>query len=247
MQKFFIVVLLSIVILISFSLIILSTLSKGPENNFFNAKYRANFAKYPLIRNILNLHSDGDARSDYLSGNKQIVLEVDEMQGLQIPQTALDLLVKNISKATGKQAKYIISNSDIPFTGSVDDKQIDEIAKKYGNFSNTSTESVLYVLYLNEFENQDNHLGSTYRDDGVLLFAKPLQDFSQNFPQAFADNVESTALHEFGHQLGLAHNQVPGCLMQAYADDFDLFYGGQNGVITDFCDYELTQIKNSQK
>ncbi len=242
MRKFFSVLGLLVIIILTFTIVMLEVLAKGNENNFFNSQIRPQVSKSVFLRNLLNLHSPGDASSDYLNGLRPVIVEIDSMQGLDMPASAIDLLMKNMGNAIGKKATFVLSDTNIPFQDKVSDKDIQAIAGRYKSFQSNSTHAVVYIMYLSQAQDSDSRLGQTYRDDSMVLFDKALRSFSSQNPNAFSDNVESTALHEFGHQLGLQHNTQPGCLMQAQADDFDLFYGNNEGVISDFCDFERNEI-----
>jgi len=240
-----VILFLLLVILACTAFIILRLAAGGSENNFFNRNYRLRFSENEFMRKVLALHNDGDARSDYL-GNKysEIVIEVDEMQGLNLPKDSLDLLAKNIGGITGKKVSYVISDTNIQPIDNVAISDVDIIAQKYRNFFNHGSTAAIYLLYLNGFANESDLAGSTYDNFGMMLFATPLSGIGQQNNSVFDNYVEATALHEFGHQLGLPHNNFSDCLMQAYVDQSLSGRISPDAVITNFCNYEKNQINS---
>ena len=71
-------------------------------------------------------------------------------------------------------------------------------------------------------------------------------NFTRENPDILPYYEESTALHEFGHQLGLPHNAEPNCLMNEHADEARALREKTSDVITDFCAFELRQIRNHE-
>jgi|GEM_PF-781627 hypothetical protein len=243
LKKFLTVLGLLLIIILSFSYVALKLLANGSEGNFFNKNYRAKFAANPFLRQLIGLHFDGDAKSDYLGSRyKKILIEIDQMEGLDLPKPAMDLLAKNITAATGKEV--VLDYSDvIPFQPNVSTADIDKLVKQYRNASFASDSAKLYLLYLPQFDDNVDHLGSTYQEYGMLLFDTALRNFTKDSPDTFNNYVESTALHEFGHQIGLQHNQQPDCIMYEYADENHVIRENPSDVVTDFCDYEKSLIE----
>lgn len=249
MKKFFAILVLLVLIITSFGFVVLKTLAQGAETNIFNRKFRSSFARSPIFRDLLGLHFDGDAKSDYL-GQKytKIRVEVDAMQGVAIDIEALSILTEKMKSATGKEVDYVISDEQIPYAESVDAQQIGQIAAKYRSFKSHGDTASLYLLYLSSDDKEAQLLGKTYQEDGVVLYLGGLKQFISANPETLKYYEESTALHEFGHQLGLGHDEQEGCLMTARAETTHVARQDPMEVITDFCDYEKRQIdiiKNS--
>ncbi|MBX4191203.1 MAG: hypothetical protein KW804_00145 [Candidatus Doudnabacteria bacterium] len=241
MRRAILAFLLLLVIFSSITFIILRVSANGAEDNFFNHKWRQKFAKDPFFRQILGLHFDGDARADYL-GDKysKIVIEVDQMIDHEIPYQALELLKKKIEQTTGKQVE-ILESDKIPYIENVYHDDVVEIAKKYRNVKIKNSAS-LYLLYLSTYEGSNDHLGSTYEEYGILLFESALKNFTSENHDTFVNYVESTALHEFGHLIGLPHNDFQNCLLNEHAEESHVARENPENVIVDFCDYEKKLI-----
>jgi predicted Zn-dependent protease len=243
MKKVAIVTTLLLVIIVAFLFVFFLISANGPDDNFFNRNLRLKFDRSRTLREILGLHYIGDARFDYLgNSNSSILIEVDQMEGLEIPQKALDLLAQKIQAITGKPVDYFLSNPYIPFQEQVSDEEVQTIVKHYEG-KGSKARAHLYLLYLNQYQDETNLLGSTYQEDTIILYGKDLKDFTKTSPDTFVNYFESTALHEFGHQLGLEHNDEPGCLMSARAEHGYYVQESASDVIVDFCPYEKEQIK----
>ncbi len=234
--------LLIIVIITTFSFIFLRVLSNSPGNNFFNDNLRRDFAKSPLLRTIFSLHFDGDAESDYLGKKyKEIIVEVDQMEGLNLSPTAESLLMTRMQEITGKKVSIIYS-STIPYKDMVSQEDLKNYSTLYRSYNSKDIASV-YVLLLSQRGDLEYHLGSTFEEYGILLFDAPLKNFTYLYPQTYDLYLVSTALHEFGHQLGLDHNNELNCLMNETVE-VSIRRPLLRDVITDFCDYEKRLIKS---
>jgi hypothetical protein len=246
MKKFLVAILLLLIIATTFSYVILTTQASGSGDNFFNQNYRKYLITNPTFRNILGLHNDGEARYDYLTNNSKIVIEVDSMKGLEAPASALNLLVDRIASITGKDTSYYISDTDIPYLNPVSDKDVSRIAQQYRNYVGKKGTATIYLMYLSSTDQESDELGSTYNESGIIIYNDSLITATANNPGLLPGYFESTALHEFGHQLGLKHNDEPGCLMNPFVERSSIERQTSLDVITDFCDYEKQQIKQMQ-
>jgi len=247
-MKKLITVLLIVFILAIIIFLILRVSASGSEDNFFNKNYREKFAKYPLTRQLLALHYDGDAKTDYLGNDfKKILIEVDSMDGLEVSTQVLDLLKEKIESVTKKPVEYIESDSIIPYKEKVTDQDLKELETLYRNFYSKNDEAVLYLLIVSLDEAKNTSMGSTLQEDGLVLYKNELKDFTKDSPSTLSNYEESTLLHEFGHQIGLPHNDKPGCLMNESAEMARVAQERPQDVVVDFCDYEKEQIQNFLK
>jgi predicted Zn-dependent protease len=232
-------VLLSLIIL-SFGYSGIKFLSQDTGDNFFNLKYRDKFASYEFLRRVLNLRFDGDAKSDFLGKKKlKVLIEVDSAQGATYSQSALDELRDKIAQITGKETTYLISDQNIPLLGSADQKTMEETINFYRDFQNMEDVASLYILYAGNSVNE-SEIGSTFMESGIIIFVDALEELISPQDKNYSLFEYSTLLHEFGHQLGLGHNDIEGCLMNQ-----DVEVGGvirTTNIVTDFCEFEIGQI-----
>lgn len=245
MKKFFVIVVLLLIIVFSFGFAWLKSQAQGAENNYFNSRLREKFARIPLWRTVLGLHYDGDAKADYLGHRyRKILIEVDVMDKTEVNLAALDLLVEKIAASTGKPTTYLVSDQSIPYKETLNSQQIGDLVTRYRNHQSQGDTAAVYLLYGSRDEHSPSLLGSTYREDGIILFEDSLQQFTAENPKILADYEESTALHEFGHQLGLPHNNVPFCLMNERADEILAITERPGDAIVDFCKFEKDLIQS---
>ena len=244
MKKFLIILVLLLVILASFGFATLKILANGPENNYFNRNLRQIFSQHRFWRETLGLHYDGDGRYDYLlSGTGKIMLEVDVMSNLSMQPQALELVRQRIEQVTGKQTLYYFSSSNIPYKQSVSLGELAGMMLVRRDFAATGKDAKLQILYLSRDSAEPQLLGRTVREDGIVLYEEALGDFTKSNPDTLPAYEASTILHEFGHQLGLQHDETPGCLMNSSAEQSHVAREELADVVTDFCLQEIELIK----
>ena len=233
---------LLLIILVSASFIYLKTAAQENKNNFFNDNLRYRFARYPLLRNILGLHYDGDAKYDYLGPEtKNITIRIIPMEGMSVSDETVKVFFQNVQVITGKTAKYV-NYPPIAFhsTSNLPDlrKQLIE-----NNYSSPDQEAVIYLIIAGQKENDTDQLGSTLQENGIVVFQNTLMDHMRmDTPQNVEKYEAALMLHEFGHQIGLDHNPIPGCLMNEQTEFMDI--GRIAEMKNDFCDVEKEQIRN---
>jgi hypothetical protein len=245
MPKRFVKIVLLGIIILSFGYSSLIYLSHDVEDNFFNLKYRDKFAASEFWRNFLDLSFDGDAKSDFLGKTKsKILIEVDSMEGIQYSLSALDNFRHKVEEITHKETTYLISDQNIPLIGNMTEFDMEDTINRYRDFSNTKEVASLYILY-SSYAEDESEIGSTLMESGIIIFLDSLEEFTPRASKNFASFEFSTLLHEFGHQLGLGHNEQGGCLMNEEAE-----VGGRvrsSQVITDFCEFEKQLILEIQQ
>lgn len=226
------------VIVIALLFSIVKAASLGSEANWFNSRYRPAVSVYPLLRQIWGLHNDGDASADYLSARRsEIVVELDRAAGLSLSSGSAELVASEIERVTGKPVR-IIASTELPDRAEsymVDEAR--EIKFRWQRYRTDADSAVLYVLLLTRDTEEDRLVGRTLDEDGMALYL----DAMDRIDYADRTAVEvSTILHEFGHQLGLPHNDSPDCLMNAHAEAGD--WGAAGNLRTNFCPSETGQI-----
>jgi hypothetical protein len=240
MKKFLIILFLLIIIAGSASYIFLKTSAQDLEKNYFNDNLRYIFARYPMFREILGLHFDGDAKSDFLGTRyKNIIIRVIPMNGLYINNETIAALAEKIQKITGKTTLYVPSQN-VPFstTSTAEELQKNMLSNSYPV---TSRDVVLYLLIANQKSESEDQTGSTLRENGIVLFTGTLMKFASGSKDINIEKYQvGILLHEFGHQIGLPHNDLPGCLMN---DKTEVGAGAKTSeILDDFCDFEKEQI-----
>lgn len=235
---------LLVIIVLSFSFVILKSLANGSDKNYFNRHLRPYFAARPWLREVLNLHFDGDSVQDYLGqGYQKILVEVDLLDATAARTDALDKLTDKIQEVTGKPTTHLISDRNIKYYRELTDEQIRNLVSRHRDHKSRKDTATIYLLYGSRSATKDSRLGQTYQEYGIIIFAETIAERTGDDYTAQVAFEFSTALHEFGHQLGLPHNHEPGCLMNDQAGIHD-GYNSSNEIITDFCDYEKRLLSN---
>ncbi|MCL5666938.1 MAG: hypothetical protein M1383_04175 [Patescibacteria group bacterium] len=248
MKKFIVALLLICIIILSFGFTAIKLWSLGPEGNYFNSNLRLKFAKYPVARQILGLHFDGDARTDYLGPRfGKISVEVDSMQGLEIPYAVLKQMAEKIGQLTGKETSFFQSDDNLPYLPDLSEADVKSLAKQYRNESALGETASLYLLVASRRDESMKELGSSLEEYGMVIFYDSLQEFTRDNPATFNNYLLSTILHEFGHQLGLPHNELDGCLMNENAEASHNARPSPETVLVNFCPEELAEIKENAR
>jgi len=215
--------------------------SIGNENSSFNRTSRFSLGKSEFLRNIFGLHNDGDARKEYLIGTTPILVEYAESPGDPIPDAVRTAFEGKIKQLTGRDAKSY-SVDPVP-SGTLTDENIRilmEVRKR--NFEPGSP--IIMVFSVDNFQAATNSVGKTYQEYGIILSGSRLKDTTQNSPEALPAFQLSTLMHEFGHQVGLDHNDQENCIMNPEVE-----LPVQTGIFanevtsTDYCSFELDQLQ----
>lgn len=243
MKKLTIIAVLLGFIILSFAFVWMKSASLGPVNNFFNRNLRLKLARSPELRSVLSLHFDGDGSTDYLGRRyEKIFIEADVMDTVAAYLPALDKLAKNIERATGKPTSYVVSDKKIPYDRALSDGDIAKLVRRYRSHRNSGESASLYLFFGSRYEREPSLMGSTFEEYGLVIFGETVSEFGSDDSEALINYQASTALHEFGHQLGLPHNDRPDCLMNEAVESQKLWERAED-IITDFCEYEKTLLR----
>jgi len=245
MGKKITIIFLLIIITFSGIFIFLKSSANGSENNAFNTNWRYKFARYKIFRKTLGLHYDGDARGDYLGKTSSaITLKIILMDGLYIDQDMLGILAKKIQEITGKPTLISYATRKIPFSQQSNLNDLDKVLQEARDYESGLDRSIIFLVIANQNSAAPQNIGSTLQEDGLVLFEGDLnKNYAQNGNiEAYQQYAVSVLMHEFGHQLGLPHNEEVGCLMNKELE-IDARESGEK-VVTDFCEREKEDIKN---
>jgi len=229
-------------IVVSFGYSFLKISSNGNEYSYFNMNFRKNFSKSPLLRSLFGLHLDGDGRYDYL-GNRyeKIVVAVFTIDKYGIDKDLMNQFTHKISKITGKPTVYKLLGTSIPFEGY---SEIDTLQKYLNNnkYRKEKDEAVISLIVADQLKGREGQIGSTLGENGIVLFQGTLSKYMLNENDDAIDITSAVLLHEFGHQLGLEHNNNYGCLMNESSEFTQ--EGESSDIVVDFCDFERNKIKS---
>ncbi len=206
-------------------------------DNFFNRNLRASFIKSDTLRRIFHLNFDGDARAFYFSKNK-ITVEVVWMEGVFLDREAISRAVENISKVTGNEVTVEYNN--YPISSLEAGSSLSDLEKKYRDISFSPSKPSLLLMALPYDVDNKSRIGTTLGSTTVVLYVSAIDDLVSKNKEQVSKLQEGTVLHEFGHQLGLDHNNKEGCLMNPQAE-INGSYGASNWI-TNFCEYELETL-----
>lgn len=216
--------------------------SRGSDDNYFNTRYRHMVTRHGFLRSLFGLHYDGDARSEYLGPNKtKITIRIGVQSRANIPHSVWQEFTAKLESAVGKKATYEIVDTEL-----LTSRPIEETFSNLAPYVEESSTAYLYIAVLDSDPENADVLGSTYRENGIVLYNAALEEFTQFTPATYNTYAMSTLLHEFGHQIGLAHNNENACLMTEHAESDHVAKTHPSLTVTDFCDFELEQIKNIQ-
>ena len=233
--------LLLIIILVSGVFIYLKTQSLGPDTSTFNQTTRYDLAKYPWVRQLLSLHKDGDARGEILGKTTgSITIEVVQPPGEKLSDATINDFAKKVSDVTGKPTQ--VFNVDTIQNGALSDYDFSQIVDKFRRHVSPGQANI-FVIYADDFTTTTLEVGRTYKEFGILISHNRLAELTKQFPSVIDQYQESTLLHEFGHQIGLDHNDQTDCIMNPDVEmpQSALSFSGPSSP-TDFCQTELDQI-----
>lgn len=212
----------------------------GDPQSKFNQTTRYDLGRYQFARSLLGMHSYGDAREWYLKPGSPIVIEAVTATGAGMDDKAFNNFVQDVKEYTGREVS-VFNTEKIP-GGVLSDADLGEIASKYRRHV-LSGQANLFVIYAQDFKRSGTEIGKTFQEYGIVLSDKRLREVTADFPQAMAQYVESTLLHEFGHQIGLDHNSEPDCIMNERVEKPEkLNFFSSEYTNTKFCNFELGQL-----
>jgi hypothetical protein len=193
------------------------------------------------LRNLLGLEWDGDGKSDYFGKKYQTIhIEVREMAQYTTSEDMLADLRSAITNVTGKQTTLGFG-APIAAQSTITADQLHALASQSRSTAPPDAALLEVFLVSRDTENAQT-LGTTVQENAIALYIDRLKEFTEDTPKTYTSYFTSTLLHEFGHQLGLGHNETPGCLMNAKAETDNEPKYDPRDVVMSFCAGELSQL-----
>ena len=231
---------LCLLILILGIFIYLKVETLGSDTSAFNQTSRLKLGEYQIARSLLSLHKDGDARAEYLLGTSPIDIEVAQPDSDQLPDYVVQQFASQVTAVTGRPTKTYsvdgvpsgtLTNADIAHIVQVDKRQF-----------NTG-DPIIFIIYADDFASSAQEVGKTVEEFGMVLSHYQLTQLTLAYPAALSQYQESTMLHEFGHQLGLDHNNQSDCIMNPGIENATAPAAFSSTFTpTAFCQTELDQL-----
>ena len=241
MKKIFLI----LIIAASGAFIYLKIQTLTDDSSAFNQTTRYELGKRGWVRTILGLHKDGDARLEYLQGTTPLIVEVVQSKSAALPDEALSNFVAKVSEYTGRNV--IVYNVDTIDNAKVTMEKIPEIVENNRRHL-VLGEPNLFIIFAEDFDGEDSEVARTVEEYGMILSSSKLRELTSAFSPAFPQYVESTLLHEFGHQIGLPHNERPECIMNSSVESpLGALSFSLPTTPTRFCPFELNQLQEIKK
>ncbi len=217
----------------------------GDPNSKFNQTTRYSLARHSFLRTILGLHNAGDARSTFLSGTDPLAIVWFKPQTDEVDEGVLKKFVELVSHYTGRQVqlfgpgaldegKFSLSNSS-------------KLEVKNVQFVPPGTDTLLLVFAADYEPRLDQELSTTVGENEIALSLNSHLKFVNSDDYLLKKYLLSSLLHEFGHEIGLAHNTDPSCIMSTHAgfENKPLETVGQQDP-QDYCSQEKIEIGKIQ-
>lgn len=211
-----------------------------------NSAGRYKLGKFNLMRSILALNKEGDARSWYLNGKGPIVLILVQAANSSISDIALDSFISKMELATGRKVRLFTVDSARGDTLS-ESGIANIVSSKRGDFMPGQPD--LMVIYAEDYKRTNEmEAARTYKEFVVVLSNVRLMQASSGGINALENYTESVLLHTLGHQLGLKHSDRKECVMNPEVETpgRTLEFSG-NAIPRNFCEAELQKLQDLKK
>lgn len=215
--------------------------ASGDMSNSFNQTKRYSLGKSSLFRWMLNLHSVGDARGQYLADGEPIVIEVLTSRGVEINEEGLRQFSAEVGRITGR--KTTIVNVDTIEQTNVRLAELPGLTRSNRRHKSFGQPNI-FVIYAGDFENSDQSPARAFNEFGILVSDKKIKDLTSQYAQATREYLAGIMLHQFGYQIGLETSNNIECIMhpELLSPTRALLFSGK--ILADsYCDTELDQAQ----
>lgn len=201
------------------------------------ATLRDFFSKNELLTNVFQLNRLSDAKRDLLTKDLDIIIV--PTANFSLEEQTSENISERLNEVTGKQAKVLV---DQTFVGQqiddLSDQNLEKISKDVAKKS--GSKNYLAIILLDKSSDVPTNVGLAEGERTIALFEGRISELSET-KSVLSDLEVSTILHEWGHLIGLEHNNNEGCLMNEKVES-----PGNNwsaSMPETFCDFEKSQIE----
>jgi len=203
-----------------------------------SAALRDEFSKNDFLQIAFQLDKLSDTKRDLLIKDLDIIViptasfSLENSVTSNIAQKITDLTEKKVNILTDKTfERQEIADLSKDNLGTISK----DAAKKAGS------KNYLAVILFDKSKDAPTNVGIAEGGRTIAFFEGRIAELSET-PSVLDDLRVSTVLHEYGHLIGLEHNNNEGCLMNEKVES-----PGNNwssSMPEDFCDFELSQIED---
>jgi hypothetical protein len=155
----------------------------GSPTSHFNKTTRYDLGKFPIVRTVLGLHNDGDARKELFLGSGPIIIKWFKPQLEEIDKPVLEKFAQLVEKYTERETKVV-------FVGNIDDVTINKDSGLESNkiFEISPGATSLYVFFTQDYKPRgEQELASTLKENGIIISLGAHRSFLQAYPDKVAD------------------------------------------------------------
>ena len=183
----------------------------GEQNTHFNQTSRFTLAAHPVLRSLLGLHNNGDARTELLSGQGTIAIEWFKPQIEDVDPTVLKQFADAVTRYTGRPTIInlagALGDSTMPLA---DLKSF--VLKADGEKPKGST--LLMLAFTKDYSPRpDQELSTTFEESSIVVSLDAHTRYLQGLGQELNNYLFSSLLRGFGQQIGMQYNKDSACIM----------------------------------
>lgn len=187
--------------------------------------------KYPSIVRTVNLNEPGDNRYAYVRTSQPLIVNLFFDQENPADTNIKSWIAQMVKETTGRE---VVCNEN-PITIDLSLTDLNQIRSQI-----PSSPGALHIIWLNTYQKKPSYAGVTINRDTIFLFKTTMTQLVRT-PAEVAGLEQSTLKHEWGHLLGLEHNELPGCLMYTVVEVEGALLA-KNEFPTDYCWNELDEL-----